>query len=54
MRSLEGAFSKILLPLVTNIKELKRITGKLKEGKGKEGGQQSKQGIQKEKKERRI
>lgn len=30
MRSLEGAFSKILSPLVTNIKELERITGKLK------------------------
>lgn len=43
MHSLEGAFSKILLPLVTNIKELKRITGKFKEGKGKEGGQQTKQ-----------
>lgn len=36
MQSLEGAFSKILSPLATNIKELQRITGKLKpKSKGK-------------------
>lgn len=45
MQSLEGAFSKILSPLVTNIKELQRITGKLKP---EESAKQ--QGKQKEKK----
>jgi len=41
VRSLEGAFSKILSPLVANIKELQRITGKLKP-KGRESSQQIK------------
>lgn len=51
MQSLEGAFSKILSPLVTNIKELQRITGKLKpeEESAKQQGNQKEKQVKKSK-----